>query len=190
MRGFVTSPDGEPLDLSSLDSQRLRVFCRTSGMECIQCTLTDHRSSCRLPLATQVCSRDLSDAEQHSGQPWENMETAGGSCARSADPRLDPGNCVCRQSTVHTVSCPSVASPLLLHPAVPSPLLYSPGYSPTTKSSSATEILQYRISQANLFNFISTTLPVPSNILSNPNPHTSENSPGLQMMYGIYDAPA
>lgn len=39
-------------------------------MECIQDTLTDHRSSCRLPLAiAQVRSRDLSDAEQHSDQP-------------------------------------------------------------------------------------------------------------------------
>lgn len=41
-------------------------------------TLTDHRSSCRLPLAIpQVSSRDLSDAGQHSDQPWENMESAG-----------------------------------------------------------------------------------------------------------------
>lgn len=164
MRGFVTSPDGEPLDWSSLDPQRLRVFCRTRGMECIQDTLTDHRSSCRLPLAiAQVRSRDLSDAEQHSDQPWEKMETAGGSCARSADPRLVPGNCVC----LHRLVCPSVS---VLS------LLYSPAYSPAAKSSRTAGTLQYRLRFIQLY---STALPGPSHRISNPDPLSSGDQSGL-----------
>lgn len=67
---------GEPLDWSSLDPQRLASMPSDEGYGVH--TLTDHRSSCRLPLAIpQVSSRDLSDAGQHSDQPWENMESAG-----------------------------------------------------------------------------------------------------------------
>lgn len=77
----------------------------------IHLQITDPAAVCRWQLlrcAAEIC---LTPSSIPTNQPWEKIETAGGSCARSADPRLVPGNCVC----LHRLVCPSVSVLSLLY---------------------------------------------------------------------------